>query len=968
MGNNYLHPNVESQIMDNSEVVTFADSDITLFACLTADQGPDNQVVTVGTQSEFINKFGNPNYEKHGQTAYNVMNWLGVGGNARIIRVTPSDAGFANLFLSLQTKYTYEADGVTLAKANIRPTFYYTNNNASISALETELSMSGTTIDGYRDNVLLGFYPNGRGEIYNNLAVSLTLNDSYMDTYAFRLYDLVFYNVSEDGDVTTLESYLVSLSPTTSNTAGESMFIKTVVEKASSVFSVLFNRELFDTMGEEINKYVNVGTLDLLTGKQDTLFDEDVTYTPTGSSTSYKTHHKIEIAELNDTNKSYIGLDNAKRTNEVTMYNGKFTVASDAVRLIGRGSYLAYIDQKIGEFDDRTLPLSNSLTTLLADIKTVNEDAALDRTITGSLKDLIEKSIKTTSSYVGLTASAANAKTLAEAYLKSAKDVVYGLNSITRIEIGTALRKLGAQYENLINLGLKREAKVVLMNLVSTIITTISEAEAITLATEVATTFDDLDKAVENLPALNATITLQYTEAGSVVNVENHTAYVTLIQSNYNTVKTNFNTVINDRFATTDEKAVAVEDAVNALKGILVLCKEYLAVIELFINADYVLDIATISGELISAIGTAAVTQTESILTPEKRVYIASVAGKAELTAEDGRAVTFVDEAEAEYVSASGKDYLLALGDFSEVTSFKRGTDGSIVYTPSNLANRRTTIAALLVAGYSGLIDSSVTDPKMVKFSDMMDASYASGVKQAMVNLASKTRKDCFVFLDCGISNLTPEETIKYKASNASFNTCYAALYGASLAVDDTAYTKNIIEVTPTYFLADKVPYLQDTYGIHYPIAGARRGTLDNVKSLSFNPNPTQKENMYRVQINYIEKDPKSIKIATQNTTQKKNSALSKVNNVRLLNKIKTEVEELMENYLQEFNDNNVVSAANTALTNYLTPFLTNGMVTSLTGTVYSSEADAKNGILRVKIEIEFKNIIERVKINLFVK
>ena len=179
--NNFLHPHVASQIIDNTEIVTVTPSDLTLFACLTADQGEDNKVITVYSQTDYISKFGAPNFAKHGQAAYNVMNWLKAGGNAKIIRVTPSDSGYANLFLSVQTKYEYDEAG-TVAKANLRPAFLYSNSNGSLAGLTNELNIAETTIDGYKENVLLGFYPVGRGKTYNNLAVSLTLNDKYIDT------------------------------------------------------------------------------------------------------------------------------------------------------------------------------------------------------------------------------------------------------------------------------------------------------------------------------------------------------------------------------------------------------------------------------------------------------------------------------------------------------------------------------------------------------------------------------------------------------------------------------------------------------------------------------------------------------------------------------------------------------------------------------------------------------------------
>lgn len=968
MANNYLHPNVESQIIDTSEIVSVVESDITLFACLTSDQGPDNQVTDAYSPSDFINKFGNPNFEKHGQTAYNVINWLTAGGNAKIIRVTPSDAGYANIFLSLQSKFEFEVDGTTVKKANIRPTLYYTNNNSTVSELESELDNENETLDGFKENVILGFYPNGRGKVYNDLAVSLTLNDKYSDTYDFRLYDLVFYSVNTDGDLVVLESYLVSLDSTAQNLAGESMFVKTVVEKNSSVFRVLFNKDVLDKLAEKVNPYVNAKTLDLISGVQNIYQDEPVTYVPNGSTTTVNTHAMVSIASIDDANKSYIELDNTLRLQKVSVYKDKLEQAQENVRRIGRNTFIANYDVKMTDMTNKISPLETAVSAVLTAIKKLNDDDTFDRTVTGALKDLTEKNLKADAEYTSLETAVNNAKTLAESFLASAYVVGNNTNSITRLEIGSALSLLVEQYEKLNAIGLKKESKVVLMNLVSTVIKTISEGTTATLASEVVATLDKLTSTIDMLPGLDSTVVLQYTELGSVINVTNHSDYVALIQTQFNTVKDTFNTINNDRFATAEEKADAITTTTTDLNGILVLCKEYLAVIELFIKADYLLDVAIISGKTIAALGTDSVAETQAILSTEKRAYIVSNTGKAELTSDEGRAVVVADEIEIEYQAAAGQDYVLTLAKPDAENRFKKGTDGSIDYVPSNLSNRRTVIAALLTAGYSGLIDPSVTDKKLVKFTDMMDACYPAAVKNAMVKLSSEVRKDCFVFLDLGASNLTPDQAVKYKVANVNFNTPYAAIYGASVTVDDTLYSKNDIEVTPTYFLSAKVPFLQNQYGIHYPLAGMRRGTLDTVKYLSFSPNANQKESLYRAQINYIEQDPRTTKLATQITSQKKNSAMSRVNNVRTALKIQTDVESLMEEFLQEFNDDGVISSANAALSNYLNTYITRGMVASISGIVYSTPTEAKEGTIRVKIELQFKNIIERVKIDIFVK
>lgn len=100
-----LHPGIFSTI--NSDQTTYETSNgvVTLFAADTFEKGPDNKIDFVSTKEEFIFKYGQPNYAKYGQQAYNIIKWLEAGGQAYVQRVLPDDATFAHSVVTFKLKY-----------------------------------------------------------------------------------------------------------------------------------------------------------------------------------------------------------------------------------------------------------------------------------------------------------------------------------------------------------------------------------------------------------------------------------------------------------------------------------------------------------------------------------------------------------------------------------------------------------------------------------------------------------------------------------------------------------------------------------------------------------------------------------------------------------------------------------------------------------------------------------------------
>ena len=288
-------------------------------------------------------------------------------------------------------------------------------------------------------------------------------------------------------------------------------------------------------------------------------------------------------------------------------------------------------------------------------------------------------------------------------------------------------------------------------------------------------------------------------------------------------------------------------------------------------------------------------------------------------------------------------------------------------------------LESLLYKAYSGsgdfIVESTGVNKYDTLFSDMwdkkaypidmvLDANYPQSVKVAMSNF-SKTRGDFFSILDVGFTG-SPGQAIKYRQDQLTLNTFFSAIFVQDFVVYD-AYTGKDIRVTPTYFLAEKIPFVDNEYGIHWPFVGPRRGSIAGFKSMSWNPNAAYREQLYKAKLNYVEKDTQLTRFMSQSTTQFVNSALSDISHVRTLLRIRREVERLAEGFQFEFNDKTTWGQMEYSVNSYLQQWVSNRALSTVSASVYASEYDKQQRIVRIKIDLSFTGVIERVMIDLVV-
>lgn len=259
---------------------------------------------------------------------------------------------------------------------------------------------------------------------------------------------------------------------------------------------------------------------------------------------------------------------------------------------------------------------------------------------------------------------------------------------------------------------------------------------------------------------------------------------------------------------------------------------------------------------------------------------------------------------------------------------------------------------------------SMVLDKKAYPIDLVLDANYPASVKTAMSNFAVN-RGDLMAILDVGFTG-SPTQALKYRQDTLPVNTFHTAIFVQDFIVFDE-YSGGDVRVTPTYFLASKIPQVDIANGIHVPFVGPRRGTVSGFKEMSWAPNPAYREELYKAKLNYVERDVRLTRFNSQSTSQLVNSALSDISHVRTLLRIRRDVENLVADYLFEFNDATTWGQMEYSVNGYLQRWIANRALTTAKGTVYASEYDRQQRIVRVKIELVFTGLIERVMVDLVV-
>jgi len=950
----FLHPSVSSKITDNSVVYVTAQGVTQLFAAFTSDIGPDNKINMITSASEFEFHYGKPNMKNHGQAGYNIMNWLQSNGGLYALRVMPENAGYAHAIVNVQakagTKQVKNLDGglVDYPNVEVRPVLIYTGvNNTSEEALKTELSRRDRpqTIDGFESYPLFAVYPKGRGKGYNNLGFRLTLSDSFDDTFDFRVYNLEVTKTTQAGATEIIEGpFSVSLDPEAQALSGESMHISYVIEKYSEYFSVLFNETAYDELGELINPHVNPGVLDFISLKTRELNSGTETYFDSSLSREIDIHasaHKyvngepsgeVNMVDVDSAiEQAIVNIDDAARLSIHNIAMNSVSTMRMVLSKVKKGDYGTVVNAIVDSSTGTLSVVSNELIALKTSYDSSKAAYAIDATndnlnaldsgiklIVAKVKEMLNILYNSLDTALAVTTSPAMLDLLVD--IQKVEAALYAYQ-IKQIKSASHLSKLIDAGSELELVSVENDIQAKLAQVYTSILTTL---EATVFVTTVASEDEvQADAAILELNTL----------------VENATAY-------YNNA-TNLYSVADDIDADTLL-------AVNTAKTMLAKAQDVIEVVMIEVGVETVetqySDITDYEVSVVTALNDAA-TLVAGLTTDEAKL--------AQYEVIEGN----IDTAGYNEIVTKEMTFDYKLHNYNSFVPMMKGDDGDLEI--SNPTLREETMTRLLVEAFTGQLDNDLVNKKLFPIDLVLDAAYPVAVKDAIVQLCTTIRTDFMGMVDT-LYPATPQQAIDFKKSLA-INNFRVALYTQDFIIHDSLYTGRDIKVTPTYFLASKIPAHDEQFGIHYPLAGNKYGNVGQFETMSFNPNDVWKEELYKNQVNYIEADNRRTRFGTQLTTQSVVSALSNVNNVRALLRIQRDVENMMEDFQFEWNDSATWNLAQYNLNGYLAKWKSNRACESIKGTVYASEYDRQNKILRVKVEMVFNSIIERVLISLVV-
>lgn len=333
-----------------------------------------------------------------------------------------------------------------------------------------------------------------------------------------------------------------------------------------------------------------------------------------------------------------------------------------------------------------------------------------------------------------------------------------------------------------------------------------------------------------------------------------------------------------------------------------------------------------------------------------------------------------VDPADVDITSPSLYDIHGAEDIYADLTSIAWATKDTtndlefieyrfVQYLEKGVSGDLSMAKDLKIKGYSGLVDPGVTDKVFYPIHVLLDGNEDKDVKTAMAKLSRDVRKDCVAILDMGFT-ANPDQCIALRNAEMSYNSYFVSLFAQDQVIYDE-FSSGDRKVTSTYFLASKIPANDIQNGRHFNFVGPRRGSLGSFKSIGWVPNDAQKQNLYKRQINYIERSPKRTNFATQLTSQVATSHMSNLSVVRMMLDIQRDAEAAADDYRMEYFNPETLNQLQTNMNNTLQRYVTNGGAESLTVSVVADDYDKSQKRCRVLITCKPTSIMERIQISI---
>ena len=293
-------------------------------------------------------------------------------------------------------------------------------------------------------------------------------------------------------------------------------------------------------------------------------------------------------------------------------------------------------------------------------------------------------------------------------------------------------------------------------------------------------------------------------------------------------------------------------------------------------------------------------------------------------------------------------------GSTSLPPALQHGDDGNIFDKYGNLD--WNIAQQLLVKAYTAQIinpaakdqsnayETNVFDRETILFDLVFDAGYPGPVKKAIQTLIEARHQDCFGVIDLG-DNASAKAAYEARTSEGgvgvSFNTPFIAIYEPYSQIYDE-YSGRHIWISPVYHAARAIALTDLNYGRHHAPAGTKRGMCPEVEKLRYNLNrETAYQDLFvNYNINPIIQNRDGFVLWGQSTSYLRTSKFQDINVIRLVLRVKRDLEFALRDYIFELNDDTTWQLMSSAVNGYLGNLVSEQALTSFTTQVYASDYD----------------------------
>jgi len=264
----------------------------------------------------------------------------------------------------------------------------------------------------------------------------------------------------------------------------------------------------------------------------------------------------------------------------------------------------------------------------------------------------------------------------------------------------------------------------------------------------------------------------------------------------------------------------------------------------------------------------------------------------------------------------------------------------------------------------TGLYDPRVIDSEDNDISIVLDAGFSKPIKNALIELC-EVRGDCFAILDLP-KTIDVDQTIEERNGAYAYNSWLCALYTPFVKVYST-FEGRVVTLAPSYFLSRVIPYNDMVAEIWFAPAGPQRGTIAPPEQLLFNATSGELDLLYLNQVNPIVYKNKRYMVYGQLTTQRKQSALSDVNIVRLILYLRKVISRTLSEFLFEQNDSFTWNRARVAVEGVLADVQSRRGLYEYSVEVGANEYELVRKTFHVNVYIKPTRVVERILLNFIV-